>query len=58
MLLEYLPGGELFSLLYEEWSPLTGGDGGMPESAARFYASCVVLSLEYLHSENNGMILE
>ena len=54
MLLEYLPGGELFSLLYEEWSPLTGGDGGMPEPAARFYASCVVLSLEYLHGQDTA----
>ena len=36
MLMEYLPGGELFSLLYEDWSPLTSGDGGMPEDAVRF----------------------
>jgi len=54
MVMEYLPGGELFSLLYEDWSPLTAGDGGMPVGAARFYAACAVLSLGYLHGQDTA----
>jgi len=44
MLLDYCSGGELFFHL--------GKAGRFTESRARFYASEIVLALEYLHSEN------
>lgn len=65
LLLEFVAGGELWGLLYDESSPLVdnGGDDaagadlsddlkpiGMREDAARFYAACVVEVLNYLHS--------
>ena len=42
MLLEYVPGGELFSHLRREVR--------LADAAARFYASEVVLAFEYLHA--------
>jgi len=41
MVLEYIPGGEIFSLLRKEER--------FTEKNARFYASQIVLALEYLH---------
>lgn len=45
MVLEFIQGGELFSVLH---SPQ--GDG-VPESHAKFYGAAVFLALEYLHSK-------
>lgn len=42
--LEYVPGGELFSILRRART--------LPVSAAKFYAAEVILALEYLHSRN------
>ena len=50
LLLELLSGGELYTLLYEEASPLTHGTGGMAEHYVRFYGACVLLALSFLHS--------
>ena len=50
LLLELLSGGELYSLLYEETSPITGGSGGMGEHYVRFFSGCVSLALSFLHS--------
>uniref|UniRef100_A0A2C9K8T4 Protein kinase domain-containing protein n=1 Tax=Biomphalaria glabrata TaxID=6526 RepID=A0A2C9K8T4_BIOGL len=44
MLLEYVPGGELFSYLRSM--------GKFTSSAGNFYASEIVVALEYLHSKN------
>eukprot|EP00588_Corethron_pennatum_P015348 CAMPEP_0194281526 /NCGR_PEP_ID=MMETSP0169-20130528/20865_1 /TAXON_ID=218684 /ORGANISM="Corethron pennatum, Strain L29A3" /LENGTH=753 /DNA_ID=CAMNT_0039026599 /DNA_START=76 /DNA_END=2337 /DNA_ORIENTATION=- len=44
MLLEYLPGGELFSLIH------TRGRKGMPFEHAQFYAACILESLTHLHN--------
>ncbi|VDK48684.1 unnamed protein product [Gongylonema pulchrum] len=44
MLFEYVPGGELFSYLRSAQR--------FSNSASRFYASEIVLALEYLHSNN------
>jgi serine/threonine protein kinase len=44
LLLEYVPGGELFSYLRRERV--------IPEKAARFYASEIVLCYHYLHGLN------
>jgi len=41
MLLEYVPGGELFSFLRRSVR--------LPDAAARFYAAEVALAFEYLH---------
>lgn len=46
LLMEYVPGGELFAQLAQQ--------GRLGEPAARFYAACVVLALEYLHG--NGIV--
>jgi len=46
MLMEFLQGGELYGLLYEEYSPITEGAGGMPFDAARFYVGCVAAALK------------
>jgi protein-serine/threonine kinase len=42
--LEFCPGGELFYHLSRE--------GRFDESRAKFYASCIVLAIEHLHSLN------
>ncbi|KAJ3279193.1 camp-dependent protein kinase catalytic subunit, partial [Borealophlyctis nickersoniae] len=44
MLMEYLPGGDLFALLKER--------GRFPEDMARFYAAEVGMGLSFLHSRN------
>ena len=46
LLTEFLPGGELFSLLSER--------GKMKEATARFYLAELVLAVEFLH--DNGVI--
>ncbi|KAK3240854.1 hypothetical protein CYMTET_49339 [Cymbomonas tetramitiformis] len=45
MLLELCLGGELFKVLGDS------DNGQLPEATAVFYAACVVLTLEYLHSK-------
>ncbi|RYP84997.1 hypothetical protein DL770_005126 [Monosporascus sp. CRB-9-2] len=47
MLLDYVPGGELFSYLRRHRR--------FPEEWARFYASEIVLVLEYLHEQQGGV---
>jgi len=47
MLLEYLPGGELYMVL----NPLEG-QSVLPEEQAKFYALCVADALAYIHSRN------
>ncbi|KAG6017199.1 hypothetical protein E4U43_002116 [Claviceps pusilla] len=47
MLLDYVPGGELFSYLRKL--------GRFDESTARFYAAEIVLVLEYLHEQQGGV---
>jgi hypothetical protein len=42
----------MFSLLYDESSPLTHGDGGMAESCARFYSAGVLAALHHLHTRS------
>lgn len=41
LVLEYIPGGELFALMRDK--------GRMSEDTGRFYAAQMVLALEYLH---------
>jgi serum/glucocorticoid-regulated kinase 2 len=43
-ILEYCPGGELFNLLQKKKQ--------FTEDTSRFYASQIVLALEYLHQSN------
>lgn len=43
MLLDFVQGGELFSLMHEDESPT------LPESQAKFYALCLADVLAYLH---------
>ncbi|KAG6035677.1 hypothetical protein E4U41_005957 [Claviceps citrina] len=47
MLLDYVPGGELFSYLRKSRR--------FDESTARFYAAEIVLILEYLHEQQGGV---
>jgi protein kinase A len=44
LVMDFVPGGELFRLLVEH--------GSFPEPVARFYAAEVLLTLEYLHERN------
>jgi len=46
LVLQLIPGGELFSLI-------TGGDSpGLPRDHARFYAACVLEAFAYMHVRN------
>jgi serine/threonine protein kinase len=45
MLLEFIQGGELFSVLH------TNTSDGVPDSSAKFYAAGVILAIAYLHSK-------
>ncbi|OQR84605.1 cAMP-dependent protein kinase catalytic subunit alpha [Achlya hypogyna] len=52
LVLEYLPGGELYTVVHSETkSPIKLPTGGLPMDAVRFYAACIVLALEYLHAQ-------
>lgn len=46
MLLEFVQGGELFSVLH------TANTDGVPDAQAKFYGAAVLLSLGYLHSKD------
>jgi CRP-like cAMP-binding protein len=54
LLLEFVPGGELWSLLYmpkaEEGALPRSSIGGLENNAARWFASCVVSALEAIHA--------
>jgi len=45
MMLEFVPGGELFTRL-------TDHPGGLPEREVQFILGCVVLVLEHLHGRS------
>jgi len=51
MLLEFIQGGELFSVLHPA-HPVNGMDG-VSNEAAQFYAAGVLLAIAYLHNERN-----
>lgn len=46
MLLEFVQGGELFSVLH------TASSDGVPDAQAKFYGAAVILALGYLHSKD------
>ena len=46
MVLEIVPGGELYSILHTERSDC------IPESNALFYAACVAEGLAYMHTRS------
>jgi CRP-like cAMP-binding protein len=46
MLLEFIQGGELFSVLH------TASGDGVPDPSVKFYGSAVLLALGYLHSKD------
>jgi CRP-like cAMP-binding protein len=46
MLLEFVQGGELFSVLH------TASSDGVPDNQAKFYGAAVILALGYLHSKD------
>ncbi len=46
MLLEFVQGGELFSVLH------TASTDGVPDAQAKFYGAAVLLSLGYLHTKD------
>ncbi|ETV90376.1 AGC/PKA protein kinase [Aphanomyces invadans] len=48
LLMEFVQGGELFAYLHNTERP----GGRLPNDHARFYASHVILALEYLHDRN------
>ncbi|DBA03927.1 TPA: hypothetical protein N0F65_010580 [Lagenidium giganteum] len=51
--LEYCPGGELYSLVYEEEEDALRSEfGGLHERHVAFYLACLVLGLDYLHGMN------
>lgn len=50
MLLEFVQGGELFSVLHPAHPPR--GVDGVPDHAAKFYAAGVILALEHLHNKD------
>ena len=49
MLMQFCGGGELFTMLYEESSPVSPRGAGMREDAVRFYMANVLLALAHLH---------
>jgi CRP-like cAMP-binding protein len=51
MLLEFVQGGELFSVLHPAHPP--HGVDGVPDRAAKFYSAGVLIGLSYLHNERN-----
>ncbi len=51
MLLEFVQGGELFSVLHPAHPP--HGVDGVPDRAAKFYTAGVLIGLSYLHNERN-----
>lgn len=49
-LLEFIPGGELWTYLYDEHSPKqTGEYGGIPIEQVIYYTGTVLLALEHIH---------
>ena len=46
MLLEFVQGGELFTVLH------TPTRDGVPDPQAKFYGACILSGLQYLHSKN------
>ncbi|GMH93460.1 hypothetical protein TL16_g12634 [Triparma laevis f. inornata] len=53
MLLDLVPGGELWALLHGEENCLpTTSIGGIAPAAAKFYAANVLATLEFMHSKN------
>lgn len=49
-LLEFIPGGELWSYLYDEHSKKVKGEwGGLPKEDVIYYAGTVLLALEHIH---------
>jgi cGMP-dependent protein kinase len=51
MLLEFVQGGELFSVLHPAHPPR--GVDGVTDRAAKFYAAGVLLGLAYMHNDKN-----
>eukprot|EP00957_Ditylum_brightwellii_P115922 8841789-Ditylum_brightwellii.AAC.2 len=45
MVLDFIPGGELFTVLEKEFA-------GLSDGAAKFYAACIYESLSHLHKRN------
>lgn len=48
-MLEYCPGGELFSLIHKR---VNAKSLGLNMKLTRYYAACVFLALEHLHNNN------
>lgn len=49
LVLEYCPGGELFSLIHKR---ATATKLGLNLKLTRYYAACIFLALEHLHNHN------
>jgi cGMP-dependent protein kinase len=53
MLMEFIQGGELWSYIYEKTNTVQRNPaGGFEISAAKFYASNVILAFKHLHAKN------
>jgi len=52
MLLEFIQGGELFSVIHPAHPP-SGLDNGLSNDHAKFYAAGVFLAIAYLHDQRN-----
>lgn len=50
LVMDYLPGGELWSAVYSRTSVLTRGCGGLALTDARFYLACLTCTLDYIHN--------